>query len=219
MDTMVPTLYVGTVRPMPDDGRPTGIFKVPVSGPVWIGPEGLEGDHQADRRVHGGPEKAVHQFPVEHYRRLGQRFPERAAGLVAGAMGENLSTTGMDEASVCIGDIFVFGDAELQVSQPRSPCWKIDARHGADGLAVHIEAEGIAGWYFRVLRPGRARPGDCLRQVARNADPVSLQAFWALRKTARPALDTLLRVADTPGLAPDWRRRLQQRARWLRDNT
>ncbi|ULQ47356.1 MOSC domain-containing protein [Flagellatimonas centrodinii] len=219
MQVQVPTLYVGTVRPMPDDGRPTGIFKLPVGGPVWIGAEGLEGDCQADRRVHGGPEKAVHQFPVEHYRRLRLRFPERAASLVAGAMGENLSTAGMDEASVCIGDVFVLGDAELQVSQPRSPCWKIDARHGTDGLAAYIETEGIAGWYFRVRRPGRVRPGDLLQRVERNADPVSLQAFWALRRVARPALDALLRVADTPGLAPDWRRRLQQRATWLRDNT
>ncbi len=219
MQTHVPTIFIGAIRSMPDDGRPTGIFKEPVRGPVWLDTDGFAGDHQADRRVHGGPEKAVHLFPVEHYRRLRARFPSAAGGLVAGAMGENLTSQGLDEGAVGIGDVFALGSAELQVSQPRSPCWKIDVRHGVEGMAAFIEAEGMAGWYFRVLRPGRVQPGDTLVRIARNPDPVSLKCFWEVRKATRPSLALLRRVADTPGLTPDWQRRLLQRAQWLQDNT
>jgi MOSC domain-containing protein YiiM len=216
MHAVIPLLFAGAVRPMPGDGRPTAIFKDPVTAPVWIGPEGFETDAQADRRVHGGPEKAVHQLPIENHRRLAAAFPEIADQFVAGALGENLSTEGLTDETVCIGDVYRLGEALLQVNQPRTPCWKIDARHGREGIAAHVEREGLAGWYFRVLQPGRAEPGHALERVARNPDPVSLREFHDLRQMRRPALAALQRVAMTPGLTPDWQRRLQQRIDWLR---
>lgn len=215
---VIPLLFAGPVQAMPGDGRPTAIFKHPVQGPIWIGPEGLVGDTQADRRVHGGPEKAVHQLPIENHRQLAQAFPELAAQFVAGALGENLSTAGMTDDTVCIGDVYALGKAELQVCQPRTPCWKIDARHGREGIAAHVEREGLAGWYFRVLKPGRVCPGDAMHLYSRNPDPVSLRLFHALRQQRRPALADLQRVAATPGLTPDWQRRLQQRIDWLQRN-
>jgi MOSC domain-containing protein YiiM len=218
MHAVIPLLFAGAVQPMPGDGRPTAIFKRPVLTPAWIGPDGLVGDAQADRRVHGGPEKAVHQLPIENHRQLARAFPDLAAQFVAGALGENLSTEGMTDDSVCIGDVFTLGEAELQVCQPRTPCWKINARHGREGIAAHVEREGLAGWYFRVLRPGEVRPGEAMRLSARNPDPVSLREFHALRQTRRPAVAALQRVATTPGLTPDWQRRLQQRIDWLRRN-
>ncbi|HEY0914545.1 MAG TPA: MOSC domain-containing protein [Solimonas sp.] len=216
MQLLVPQVFAGSVRPMPDDGRPTGIFKEPVTGPVEIGPEGLRIDAQADRRVHGGPEKAVHHFPLENHRRLAAQFPGQAAGFVPGGLGENLSTEGADEAGVCIGDVFAFGSVRLQLSQPRSPCWKIDTRHGHEGIAIWIAQQGIAGWYYRVLQPGQAQAGDSLQLLERNADAISLREFWDTQAEHRPAPEALLRLAATPGLNPNWVQKLQRRADYLR---
>lgn len=217
MTLIVSRLAVGPVSALPE-GRPTAIYKNAVDGPLAIGPLGLEGDAQADRRVHGGPEKAVHLYPSDHYGKLAAAFPEAASTLVPGSLGENLAVAGTDEAQVCVGDIYVFGSARLQVSQPRSPCWKIDSRHGADGIAAHIAEHGLTGWYFRVLTPGSARVGDALQPEARNPDPVSLAELWQGWQIHRPPLELLERLAATPGLTPDWSRRLRQRADWLRAN-
>jgi len=121
-------LFTGGIQPLPTSGRPTGMFKAPVAGPVELTVEGFVGDQQADRRVHGGPDKAVHLYPARHYVSLANSFPEIAAALVPGALGENLSAADIDERDVRIGDIWQLGGARLQVSQPRSPCWKIDER-------------------------------------------------------------------------------------------
>ncbi|MDB5986264.1 MAG: hypothetical protein JWR16_1317 [Nevskia sp.] len=208
-------LFIGSVQPMPDDGRPTAIFKRPVRGAVDIGPQGLHGDTQADRRFHGGPDKAVHHYPLENLRRLAQQFPQIADRLLSGALGENVSTEGADESAVCIGDVFALGSARVQLCQPRTPCWKIEARHGVDGMTRYIAEHGICGWYYRVLTPGSAAVGDAIELIEREPAPVSLRQFWDLVGAHRPALDALTRLIDTPALNEDWRHRLQQRRRWL----
>ena len=110
MNTSLLGVFTGVITSLPPDGTPTGIFKRPVAGPVTVGLEGLEGDRQADRRVHGGAEKAVHLYPATHYERLTATFPALADALVPGCMGENLSVAGWDEESVCIGDVFRIGN-------------------------------------------------------------------------------------------------------------
>ena len=154
MQTRIDAVYAGRVQAMPNDGRPTGIFKLRVDGPVQVGIEGITIDAQADRRVHGGPEKAVHHFPAKNLERLRAAFPELAAQLVPGSFGENLSTSDWDESDVCIGDVLRAGSVRLQLNQPRSPCWKIDARFGVDGMTKFVTEQGISGWYYRVLQPG-----------------------------------------------------------------
>lgn len=215
MDTLVIAFFAGTVRPMPDDGRPTAIFKSPVEGPVQIGIEGLVQDQQADRRVHGGPEKAVHHYPIENHRRLAAQFDEQAASFVSGGMGENISTEGMVEENVYIGDVYAVGNVRLQVSQPRSPCWKIDAKFGRDGITRFVAEQGIAGWYYRVLETGTARAGDTIKLIERNKEPFSLRDWWTLARTPRVPLDVLQKLADTPGLTPMYREKIIQRIDWL----
>jgi MOSC domain-containing protein YiiM len=216
--TSVLGLYAGQVRAMPDDGRPTAIFKLPVQGRARIGWEGLEVDSQADRRVHGGLEKALHHFPLENHRRLAASFPEQAAQFVAGGIGENLSTEGCDEASVCIGDVYALGTARIQLNQPRSPCWKIDAKFGREGISRHIAEQGMAGWYYRVLAPGEVEQGDDFILLERNAEALSLRALHRLLHEHRPDLAALRRIAATPALNASWRNKLLGRADWLERN-
>lgn len=211
-------VFVGGIRPLPPEGQSTGMFKTAVTGLVEAGPQGLAGDVQADRRVHGGPEKAVHHYPAGHYRRLALAFPECAALLIPGVLGENLSTEGMTEESVCLGDVLRMGGCVLQVSQPRRPCWKINHRLGEPGAAQFITEHGITGWYYRVLEPGTLGPGDTVELLARNPEPVSLARLWQASLEPRPDPSELEFQARTPGLTPAWAKRLEDRARWLRDN-
>lgn len=216
--SVTPRVFAGRVQPMPGDGRPTAIFKQPLHGEIEITPLGIVGDHQADLKHHGGLEKAVHFYAADRYALLAQRFPDVAGALGPGAMGENLSAAGVDENDVCIGDVFALGQARLQICQPRTPCWKIDARHGIDGMAAFIEQRGIAGWYYRVLVPGRAEVGEALTLIARPSGTISVAAFSALRDQTRPDLALLQRLAEMPALAADWRRRLGKRLAWLREH-
>ena len=209
------SLFIGTIAPLPESGRPTGMFKHPVSGPLHLGSEGFAGDEQADRRAHGGPEKAVHLDPAVHYGRLAQAFREVANQLKLGSLGENISSPTLDESRVRIGDVFGLGEARLQLCQPRSPCWKIDARFGVDGMAAYIAEHHLAGWYFRVLLPGVVAPGDTLDIVEPGDDRLSLVQALQLWHSHRPPPLALRQLAATPGIATGWQRKILERADWL----
>lgn len=213
------TLYIGRVSALPNSGRPTGMFKQPPRDSLELGLEGFVGDEQADRRVHGGPEKAVHLYPASHYAKLAARFPEATALLIPGSIGENISTSELDEHAVHIGDIYRLGSARLQVCQPRNPCWKIDDRFNSDGMAAFIAEHALTGWYWRVVTPGTVAPGDSLEldQTALNAP--TLAAAMALWQVHRPAPAQLEQLAATPGIASEWQRKIIQRAAWLREQS
>ncbi len=211
-------IFIGSPRYIGDEGQFSAIWKSPVDGPVRITKEGLAGDVQADRRVHGGPEKAVHHYAGENYAKLAARFPRIADALVVGSMGENLSTFGLDETSVCIGDVYRVGSAHLQVSQPRRPCWKIDARYGISGVTASIVETGLTGWYYRVLETGEAAPGDSIELVERPAGAVTLDALWTTWHRHRPDAERLAAIAHAPGLTAAWTRRIDERLTWLRAN-
>jgi MOSC domain-containing protein YiiM len=212
-----PRLFMGGIRPLPPDNKPTGIFKQELEMPAWLGREGLVGDAQADRRVHGGPEKALHQYPVSNYARLAELFPEVRELLVPGSIGENLSMPGWDEGNVSIGDRFRLGDAVIEVAAPRSPCWKIDQRYGQEGMAAAIEAHGLTGWYFRVLEEGEVGPGCGFERIEQSAPEVTLARLLASWRAHRPAPEELEALANTPGLAQRWRDKLRERATRLRE--
>lgn len=214
---MTSTIFVGQICPLPPSNRPTGMFKAEITGTVPLGPCGLSGDEQADRRVHGGPEKALHLYPQIHYATLASRFPDAATALVLGAMGENISAPGWDEAQVSIGDVFRLGSALIQISQPRSPCWKIDDRFSVEGMAQFIAEQRITGWYFRVLEPGEVAPGADLLRLERPNASLSLADFLALWAEHRPEPERLLSLADLPGLSPNWVNKLQDRAQRLKE--
>lgn len=208
-------LFIGTLRPLPPEGRMTGMFKHAVSGVQTLGLTGLSGDEQADLQHHGGPYKALHHFPLEHYADFAQRWPERAPMLQAGVMGENLSTRGLTENGVCIGDVYTLGSCRIRVSQPRTPCWKINHRLDIGSASAYVVESGRTGWYYQVLETGTFAAGDPLTLVERPSPWLTLSHYWQTINAHRPDTALLRRIAAAPGLAPDKARRHAERALWL----
>lgn len=218
--THITTLYTAhTLRRFDDDGQFTGIFKSPRRGPLHLSRDGLEGDLQGDRRVHGGPDKALHQYPASHYSVLAAHFPAAASALLPGALGENLTVEGMDEQNVCLGDIYAMGTARVQVCQPRKPCWKIDARFAVEGMTVFIAEHGLTGWYYRVLEAGALMPGDAVFLADRPGNAPTLSAFWSLWRAHRPDPAALEAMASSTGLHEGFALKLRERAAWLREES
>lgn len=207
----VVSLQVGRPAPLPYNGRlvETAIVKRGVSGPLHLGPDGFEDDEQADLSVHGGPDKAACAYPVEHLPRWGR---ELGRELPRGAFGENLSVAGLLEDRVHIGDVFALGEAVVQVSQPRGPCYKIAARWGDKTLPDRMAKAAISGYYLRVLRAGGVRPGDELALAERRS---GLSVAEVMRITYRDRHDrpALTRAASVPELAPQWRGALERMLR------
>lgn len=212
-------LYVGGITTLEPEGQSTGIYKQAAKSPVQLTREGFVGDTQADRRVHGGPEKAVHHYAAENYRTLAAAFPAAASALVPGSLGENVSGSGWDEAGVCIGDIFRLGGTVVQVSQPRSPCWKINHKFGEPGMSRFIAEQGITGWYYRVVEEGKVAPDDVFELLERPSPLVPLARLWQAGLAHRPAGDELLLLLATPGLTPGWVKKLTERRDWLMQNS
>ncbi len=200
----IDTLYAGRPREIAP-GRRSAIGKAPLAPPWRIAAEGLVGDRQADRRHHGGVEKALHHYPREHYDAWRADLPELAQEWRPAAFGENISTLGLTESSVCVGDVFTFGDARLQVSQGRQPCLNLNFRFGRRDMARRTQESGRCGWYYRVLQAGAARPGDSLRLIERPQPDWPLARLFALLYARARAFDELAEMAALPELAPNWR--------------
>ena len=209
----VDALLAGKARAYTRPGTSSAIDKRPLAGAVHIGELGLEGDEQGDLRVHGGVDKAVHQYAFDHYTAWRQDLGVLPLLQAPGAFGENISTRGLTEADVCLGDRFVLGDALLEVSQGRQPCWKLNDRFGIPDIARRVQDSGRSGWYYRVLEPGTVQAGDALELLARP------HPHWPLPRLAellyRRTLDRgeLAAALELP-LVPSWRavfaRRLEQ---------
>lgn len=163
----VVSIQVGPVAPLGPKCVPSGFVKRPVAGAVTASFAGLAGDEQADRRVHGGCDKAVYGYPDRAYAWWAAEFPHLAARFVPGSLGENLTIAGADEREVRIGDRWRIGGALLQVSEPRQPCFKLALAFGEAKLARAMIRSGRCGWYYRVLEPGSVAAGDTVDLVDR----------------------------------------------------
>jgi MOSC domain-containing protein YiiM len=149
----------------------TSIFKSPVAGRVAIRQHNIDGDRQSDLTVHGGPYKAVYCYPGEHYDYWRRQLPD--AELDSGAFGENLTTEGLSEESVWIGDQYRVGSALLQVTQPRMPCYKLGIRFGRPDMVKRFWVSARPGIYFSVVAEGEVAPGDAIELAARGAGVMS----------------------------------------------
>jgi MOSC domain-containing protein YiiM len=150
----------------------TSIFKDPVAGTVRVNRLNLEGDQQSDLSVHGGVDKAVYVYPSEHYEFWRQQFP--GFELPWGAFGENFTTTGLDEERIHIGDRLRIGTAELVVTQPRMPCYKLAIRFGRMDMIKRFLKSGRSGFYLAVTRQGEAASNDEISIIASPPDAVTI---------------------------------------------
>lgn len=201
-------VYVGRPAPL-GDGVTSAIAKQRVAAGTWLqlSSLNLDGDDQADRRVHGGPDKAVYAHPSEHLpawrKDLGQALDGPAP------FGENLSTAGATEAQVTVGERWAWGDAVLEVSQPRWPCHKL-IRYRATVRAAELLVEsGRTGWYLRVLEPGRVPVDGPVEVLVRPEGPSVLDCLRARTELHDGDPSLADRVVDTPALAEQWRRHLE----------
>jgi ferredoxin-NADP reductase/MOSC domain-containing protein YiiM len=181
----------------------TAIFKTPVSDRITLRFLNLDGDRQADLSVHGGQNKAVYAYPVEHYAHWQRKFPDMA--LPWGMFGENLTTEGLWEDAVLVGDRFRVGSTEVVVTEPRMPCYKLGLRFGRDDIVKRFLASGHTGFYFRVISEGEVQVGDPIVLVERPADSVMVSEVTRLYAHDKNDLHGLRRIAAVVSLPDDWR--------------
>lgn len=201
-----------TGTPVPFNGAEKSAFaKHPVEGPRRITIEGIEGDEQADRKHHGGPQMAVHLYPLDHHDFWrGALMDHELLGL-PGAFGSNLAVREIDETQVCIGDRFRLGSALLEVSQARQPCWKIEHRFQRKGMVATVIETGRSGWYFRVLEEGSAQAGDTIERVEIGHEGWTVARVFNTIFSRDSAAVDLAAVAELDRLSPDHRARAQKR--------
>lgn len=194
------SIQVGRPREVEWRGKrvATAIFKEPVEGPVRLERLNLEGDRQADLSVHGGEDKAVYAYPSEHYDFWGA---ELAAELVRGNFGENLTTAGLSETDLHVGDRLRIGTAELEVTEPRLPCFKLGLRFGRPEIVRLFLASRRSGFYLRVRSEGVLQTGDAIEIVHRDPRALSIADFlrvYAFDKRDRATLERALAVEALP---------------------
>jgi len=205
----VSAVHVGRARPLGPDGVISGFVKRAVDGPVRVTSMGLEGDEQADLRVHGGADKAVYGYATSNYPDWRNDFPEHAALFVAGGVGENLPIDGLCESTVCIGDQHSIGSSILAVSQHRQPCYKFALRFN-DPRVVHAMIEnGRCGWYYRVIREGPVQAGNEVRLLERPNPHWTVARFAKLEATRGFSQHDWAELARLEGLADNWRKKAQ----------
>lgn len=207
----VSEVRLGPVGPLGPKAVPSGIDKQPVPGAAMATANGLTGDEQGDTRHHGGPDKAIHAYATLNYPRWIADFPGEAARFRPGAFGENLVVEGVDEAGICLGDRFRLGDALLEVSQGRQPCWRLNLRFERPDMAWLVQKTGRSGWYFRVLEPGGIRAGDAATLEARPQPEWTLARISHLFYHDRQNRPALAEFAALPGLPESWRSLAEKR--------
>ena len=191
-------------------GLKTGMNKVRTEESLYLSLEGLEGDQCADQRHHGGSERALHQYPLEHYSFWRKKYHEDIDWQAPG-MGENLSSEGMTENTVCLGDRYQWGDAIIEVSQPRSPCYKLNKRWGVDTLSVDMQDISRCGWLYRVIQPGMVSVSEPLALISRASNSMTIrevcEAFFGdpLNK------EKLLQLRQQRALSDAWIDKVMQR--------
>lgn len=187
----------------------SGIFKEQVEGPVWLSKTKLAGDGQADLENHGGVEKAVFAYPLEHYHYWQQE--QGITDISSGGMGENFVIDHINEGMISIGDTFQIGEAIVQVSQPRQPCWKPARRFRIKNLALLIQNTGRTGWYFRVLKEGKIEAGLPIVLIDRPYPQWTIEKCNEILHAKTPNIEEMRALAACEYLVPKLRDTLHKR--------
>ena len=186
----------------------TGIFKFPVDQPVFLETDDVVNDHVIDRRYHGGIDKACYLYSFDHYKYWQNLYPDLE--MPCGIFGENLTVEGLHEASVNIGDIFEIGDAVVQASQPRQPCFKLEFRFENSEIVQQFIDSGFAGVYVRVLKTGKVQTGVQMKLIERKQS-LSIQKVYELLYSSDFQKEAVEQAINDQNLAESCRRDLLKR--------
>lgn len=199
------SVNTGLPREVTWRGKPvtTGIFKSPVDGPIMLRTLNLDGDKQADLSVHGGVSKAVYAYPVEHYDFWRNELPHM--DLPYGMFGENFTTEGLLENAVNIGDRFRIGAAEVIVTEPRMPCYKLGLKFGRSDMVKRFLQSRRTGFYFAVLKEGEVEAGATIEPLNRNPSGITVSDITRLYAFEKDDLKTLRSVVQLEALPESWR--------------
>ncbi len=206
-DGRVVSVNLAQVRLVTIGGSPvkTGIFKVPAEGRVAVGREGLDGDRQVDRRVHGGPDKAVYAYGTSDYEWWSEQLGRETE---PGLFGENLTTQGLDPSHAEIGERWRVGSALLEVSEPRQPCSKLGAKMGDQRFVKRFARALRLGAYLRVIEEGELGAGDEVDVVERSGHGITVETLGRVAFGDRELVE---RALEAPALSPRWREWLEGR--------
>ncbi|ENY80668.1 MOSC domain-containing protein [Sphingopyxis sp. MC1] len=208
----IDALLTGKARRFGAKGEASAIDKRAVEGRRAVGALGIAGDEQADLSVHGGPDKAIHHYPRDHYDWWAETIGDHALLQDAGAFGENISTSGLTESAACIGDRYRLGSALVEISQGRQPCWKLGHRFGIATLPATVVTSRRGGWYYRVIEDGAVGAGDALDLMERPLPDWSVEHVFHLliggAGKREPAALRALAAMDL--LAANWRARAEK---------
>lgn len=210
------SVNVGLPRQVISKGKvvTTGIFKYPVEGPVRIRTLNLDGDRQADLTVHGGIHKAVYAYPVEHYEYWRRELPE--VEFPWGMFGENLTTEGLLESDVHIGNRFQIGSAQLIASQPRLPCYKLAVKFGRDDIIKRFLDSRRTGFYFAVVKEGEVNAGDSIELISSDANKIAVSEITRLFLDGKDDVAALKRALQLEALPDSWKKHFEHQLEKLR---
>lgn len=207
--TTIDHLYAGKPQAFGPRQSPSSIIKMPFES-LNVTYNGAIEDEQGNKKLHGGPYMALHQYAQESYANIANAFPHIAEKLTLGSIGENMSSPNMNEDTVFIGDEYRIGTTIIRVVSPRAPCSKINHRYGIKKVDLHVANCAITGWYYSVIQEGKISIGDEIVLSHRQPAPLSVKQIWQLRLQRLPndnpqALIALaIRAYEDPSLAPDW---------------
>ncbi|MCM3131469.1 MOSC domain-containing protein [Paenibacillus polysaccharolyticus] len=215
--TAILAINIGQPQPLPGQKKEvlSGIVKHAVSTSVFLSFTGMTGDAQADLVHHGGPDKAVCVYDHSRYAAI-ERLMDRK--LEWGAFGENLTVTGCAEEEVRIGDVFELGDAQVQVSQPRQPCFKLGVRYDYKELPVYFQESGHTGFYFRVLQEGEVGPTSRFRRVRTDTSFMTILEANRIMHQGKQNVEGMQALLAIPALSDSWKQTLLKRLNKLECN-
>lgn len=215
-DMKLLSVNVGLPRDVISKGKSvtTGIFKEPVEGRVRLRTLNLDGDKQADLTVHGGKDKAAYAYPAEHYDYWHRELP--GVELPWGMFGENFTVEGMLESEINVGDRFRIGSAELVVTQPRLPCYKLALKFGRDDIIKRFLESGRTGFYFAVLKEGEVGASDSIEMMSRDANELTVAGVTQLYLDGGKDLEALQRALRVNALPDSWRVHFERKLGKLR---
>jgi len=207
---IVSALYAGQPAPLGPRKALSAICKQPVDK-LTVHVDRTDEDQQANLRLHGGPEKVLHQFSVASYDTIKAQYPELADKLLPGSIGENISVDGMTDENVFIGDVYAFGNVIVEVGAPRAPCNKINHRFETPNLDRFTGNQGVTGWYYRVKQTGVINVGDAVSLLERADNTVSVGEL--MRTVYNPEyFSHAAKLVDIPVLDDEWRGKCEKAA-------